>query len=315
MKKIVLILFFISSIFAQDFYLSIGGYENIIFKNKKFLISNFLNKNLSNFNSYSLWITKDWNENWYSIEKINSSIKQGLTPIFIFYWFEDEICNDFVKKNRKKYFLHLKKFSNFLKKIKGKKIVILNPEFNQNDIYKSKKFNTILIKSIKILKEDNKNTLIGFCLGDFGDYDLIEDELNWKMYEKSYIKAIKYIDFIAFQEMRALTRNKKYQILNTPYRAFAFAKFLYKRYKKPTFLAYLAISSYKDNNLQNKVLETFNELLPCIKKEANLIGINYFHLIDQPSQKGYFKKAEKFFGVIDKYGNPKKSFKTIQNLK
>lgn len=315
MKKIF-VLIFIGTVFANDFLIGVGGYENIYFKNKRYFITDFLKSNLKNTNSFSIWVTKNWKENWYLPTEINTAIKKGYLPVFIFYWFEDDISIEHVKKNRDKYFYTLKKFSNFLKNINGQKIVILNPEFNQNDIYKFKNFNKILIDSIKILKE-NRNILVGFCLGDFGDYDLIKDDKNWIFYEKSYIKAVKYADFIAFQEMRALTKNSKKQILNTPLRAHAFAKFLYKRYKKPTFLAYLAISSYGEDGsyIQKKVLNDFKNILAKMKIEANLIGFNYFHLVDQPDHIGYFKEGEKYFGLIDRYGNPKPGFYIFEKIR
>ncbi|RUM56585.1 MAG: hypothetical protein DSY40_02055 [Nautilia sp.] len=108
--------------------------------------------------------------------------------------------------------------------------------------------------------------------------------------------------------MRALTRNNISQMLNTPYRTLEFAIYLHKKYKKPTFLAYLAISSYKNKIIQEKIYKRFSQLLPIFKKEANLIGFNIFHLFDRPQQIGYFKEAEKHFGLIDNKGNKKPAY-------
>jgi len=115
--------------------------------------------------------------------------------------------------------------------------------------------------------------------------------------------------------MRAITRNSKSEILNTPYRTLEFAIYLHKKYKKPTFLAYLAISSYKNSFIQSEVYKRFLQLLPIYQKEADLIGFNIFHLFDRPQQIGYFKQAEKYFGIINKYGKKKPAFKWFKQMK
>jgi len=323
MNKAVLFLFSITFSFA--FYIGVGGfsacnskygssyYKNCPYKKQKPLY-NFLKKETPNVNSISIWITRNWKENWYPVKTVNQYIKNGYIPIFIFYWFADDISPSFVKKNKKKYFNTLNKFKKFLQKIKGKKIVILNPEYNENGMYSSKSFDILQAKSILTIKEINQ-TLVGICPGDFGNYNVIWDNTNWDLYENSMKISAKLSDFIAFQEMRAITRNTKEQIKDTPLRALAFATYLHQKYKKPTFLAYLAISSYKDEKLQAKVIKEFVKLMPLFKHSANLIGINLFHYIDVPNHKGYFTIAEKFFGLKNANGIQKPSFKNFLKIK
>jgi len=322
-RLILLVLFFLTITFG--FYIGVGEfsacsskygssyYKNCPYKKQKPLY-HFLKKETPNVNSFSVWITRNWKEYWYPAKIVNQFIKKGYTPIFIFYWFADDISPKFVEKNKQKYFNALHKFKKFLKKIKGKKIVILNPEYNENGMHNSKKFDILQSKSILELKEIN-NTSVGICLGDFGNYNKIWDNDEWDLYEPSMKLSSKISDFIAFQEMRALTRNKKEQILNTPLRALAFATYLHQKYNKPTFLAYLAISSYKDKKLQKDVYKTFAKILPLFKHSADLIGINVFYYIDVPNHKGYFTTAEKFFGIKNANGKEKPSFKEFLKFK
>ncbi|GAX87781.1 conserved hypothetical protein [Lebetimonas natsushimae] len=317
---------FITNVYS--FYIGVGGFsvceyhnktistysKKCLFKKRK-NISYFLKKELPNVNAISIWITKDWKEYWYPAKTINNFIKKGYTPIFIFYWFGDDISPEFVKKNKNNYLNAIKKFSKFLQKINGEKIIIFNPEFNENNISEYKKFDYLQAKSILDIKEKVKNTKIGICFGDFGIYDRIWDNENWDYDTKNIDYSVRVSDFVAFQEMRAVTKNKKKEILNTPERALAFSIYLYQKYKKPTFLAYLAISSYKNDKIQTQVIKKLNSLLPLFKKSAHLIGINYFNYIDNPLHKGYFNIAEKYWGLKTKDGKEKPAFFEFKKIK
>jgi hypothetical protein len=321
--KILTIFLLIISLKAE-FLVGVGGYDCCHTKGKyktydgnctiNCNITDITKKYLPNVNAVSIWITKDFDfKHWFSCNSVNQHlVKKGYTPIFIVYWYRDDINRKFVKKSEKEYFEFLKKVDTYLSKIKGKKYIILNPEFNQEDISNWVEFNDYWIKSFNILK--TKNRKIGMGIGDFGIYDKTFDIYNWESFDKSINKAIKKFDFISFQEMRATSRNSEYDIKNTPYRSLEFARFLYKKYKKPTFLAYLAISSYKSTS-QEFVYKRYSQLLPIFKKEAYLIGFNIFHLWDRPQQVGYFLEHEKYFGILDKDGNKKPSFKWFRKIK
>ena len=322
MKK--MIIFIITILLNAKFIVGVGGYD-LCKKNNLYKqfdgkckinanITDFTKKYLPNVNAVSIWITKDFNfKKWFRPEDINNNIvKKGYIPIFIIYWWRDDISIAYVKKHQKEYFEFLNKCNKYLSKIKGKKYLILNPEYNENGVESWSGWNSIMYKSYKLLK--NRNRIIGYGLGDFGIYNITFDYVNFKSFEKSF-KAVKYFDFIAFQEMRAITRNSKSDILNTPYRSLEFAKYLHQKYKKPTFLAYLAISSFKANKLQKEVYKKYAQLLPIFRQEAGLIGFNIFHLFDRPQQVGYFNQAEKYFGLIDKKGNKKPAYFMFLDIK
>ena len=314
MKKIILL---IAVLLQAKFIVGVGGYDlckqNNIYKvfdghckiNSN--ITDYTKTDLPNVNAISIWITRDFNfKSWFPPERVNQDIvERGYTPIFIIYWYRDDISPDFVQQHEDDYFDFLQKCKTYLSKIKGTKYVILNPEYNENGVAQWPGFNDIMKKSYYILKNDN--TMLGYGLGDFGNYDRVFDYDNFKEFDPSF-KAVKYYDFIAFQEMRATTKNTKAEILTTPYRSLEFAKYLHEKYHKPTFLAYLAVSSYMSRKMQAEVYKRYAELMPIFKKEADLIGFNIFHLWDRPQQVGFFDQAEKYFGILDKNGNKKPSY-------
>jgi hypothetical protein len=315
-----LILFF-SILLEAKFIVGVGGYD-VCKKGEKYIaydgnckiVDNITSTIPKNVNGISIWITKDFNfTSWFKPEDINKNIvEKGYVPIFIVYWFRDDISPKFIENNWKNYFEFIKKCDKYFSKIKGKKYIILNPEYNENGVSSYKKYNKLMEKTYKILK--TKNRILGYGVGDFGVYGVTFDYNNFKSFDKSF-EAVKYYDFIAFQEMRGITRNSKGDILNTPYRSLEFAKYLYQTYHKPTFLAYLALSSYQNPKLQTEVFKRYSQLLPIFKKEANLIGFNLFHYFDTPQQVGYFKEAEKYFGIVDNSGDYKESYKYFLKIK
>jgi hypothetical protein len=284
--------------------------------NSRVYIKDIIKEYSPNANGVSIWITRDWKNDWYKAEDIQEKvINRGFTPIFIFYWFADDISPEFIEENKDQYFVDLRRFVWLIKQLKGPKIVILNPEFNENGAEAYEPFNDLLLESIEIVRQ-SKETQVGFCVGDFGDYSKVVDIENWKSFHPSIHRAVKQVDFIAFQEMRGTTKNSHEDILKTPDRALEFSIYLTETYNKPTFFAYLALPSYGENGIetQGKVYQRMSELMPEFVSKGNLIGINTFHLVDVPYHIGYFGKAEKHFGLIDALGQPKPALEYFRKL-
>lgn len=326
MKKISFFLILASSLNA--FIVSAGGFDvqkyicmysfNDTSKPKKCTvnITEVLAQDSPKTNGVTMWITKGWHTDWYDAKTIQKKIiNKGYTPVFIFYYFADDVSVKYVKKTKADYFKHLEKFVKFLKTLHGQKIVVLNPEYNMDGTGEWEGMNDIFLQSYRIVRKDPQ-ALVGPCVGDFGDYSKVDEPKEWMLFNPSLKKAAKKADFIAFQEMRALTRNKKRNILKTPQRAYHFAKYLHAKYHKPTMLAYLAISTYGKGGeaMQAKVYKGFVKYLPKMKKEADLLLFGTFHYFDYPGHVGYFKKAEPYFGVRRKDGTQKPSFKYYNKL-
>jgi len=328
MKKIFSLFLFSYSILNAGLLLSVGGFDvkkvgtTYSFKDNNKTgtnvnITEVLHKKSCNTNSVSIWITKDWEEEWFDAKVTQKEIiDKGYTPIFMFYYFADEINQEYIEANKKKYFKQLKKFTTYLHKLNGQKIIILNPEYNMFGVEKLDSMNDIFLKSYDILRSDTQ-VLVGPCVGDFGNYQNIDDSKEWRLFDKSLSRSMKKADFIAFQEMRALTRNSKEDMLRTPQRAYALAKYLHKKYKKPTIFAYAAISSYgKDGeNIQRNVYKGFVKYIPKMAKDAQLIAFGVFHYFDYPGHVGYFNEAEEFFGILRKDGTTKPAFNYYNYLK
>lgn len=270
--------------------------------------------NLTSVNTISLWITKDWKQEWYPVKEVNKLIvEKGYTPMFIIYWFADDISVEFIQKNYHAYIEYLKSFREYLDGIKGKTYVVLHPEYNENGVGEWDGFNDLLLESKKIL--NNGNVRIGPCVGDFGNYDKASDKENWSRFHPSLKRSIEEFDFIAFQEMRGLTRNKPNDIKMIPERIEAFSTFLKKKYNKPVLLSYLAISSWGENAeaLQADAIKGIAETQNTLER-SGLFGINLFHLIDFPDHIGYFNEGEKHFGIIRADMTPKPSFEYFKHM-
>lgn len=327
MKKIVNFLLFSWSLLSADLIVSAGGFDvrsdrdSYFFKDnnrtgERANITEVLQKKSKSVSSVSIWITAQWQEDWYSVKETQEEIiDKGYIPMFIFYYFADEITPAFVKEHEKEYFDTLHRFTEYLKKLDGQKIVVLNPEYNMFGVEKLDAMNDIFLKSFKVLREDSQ-VIVGPCVGDFGNYEKVNEPKEWVLFDASLNRAAKKADFIAFQEMRALTRNSESDMLRTPKRAYNISKYLYKKYKKPTLLAYSAISSYgKDGEqIQAEVYRGFLDYLPKMHEESKLLAFGTFHYFDYPGHVGYFKEAEEFFGLLRKDGTPKPSLEYFNNF-
>jgi hypothetical protein len=329
MKKIISTIVLLALYAQADIMISAGGFDVrkksescYTFRcEKKFHpnanITEVLQKKSPHVNSVTIWITRNWQEDWFDAKTVQEEIiNKGFTPVFIFYRFADDITPRYVQAHEKKYFEVLKKFTKYLKKLKGQKIVVLNPEYNMSGTESWDGMNDIFLKSYKILREDPQ-VLAGPCVGDFGNYAKTNEPQEWKLFDNSIKRAAKKADFIAFQEMRALTRNSKGDIIRTASRAYHFALYLHKKYKKPTMLAYTALSSYgnKGEEIQAEAYKSFVKYLPKMHEEADMLLFGIFHYFDYPGHVGYFNEAEEYFGVLRKDGSAKPSFTYFNQLK
>ncbi len=328
MKRIVNLLLFASALYAE-FHLSVGDFE-VLKTPKGFLfpgerkkrageivsITDALQKHSRNVNAVTMWITKEWHEDWYQAARVQKEIiDRGYLPVFIVYYFADDISPTYVLKHESAYFAFLVRFLRYLKKLHGKKVVILNPEYNMHGVEKWKGMNSLFLRSFSLVRQA-PDLLVGPCVGDFGNYQKVDEPEEWKLFDPSLRIAARSADFIAFQEMRALTRNSAKEIGLTPERAYHLARYLHRTYHKPTVLAYAAISSYGKGGekLQADVFKGFVRYLPEMVREARLEMFGLFHYFDYPGHKGYFKKAEEHFGVLRADGRPKPAFAYFNRL-
>lgn len=309
-------------------YIAVGGFDVTKSKDrycfhhpgcegKEVTITEVLRRRSPNVDAVTMWINREWKADWYEADRVQHDlIDKGYLPLFIFYYFGDDISPAFVKSHRKEYFRLLKRFLHYLRQIDGQKIVVLNPEYNMAGTGKWPEMNRIFLESYKILRQDPQ-VIVGPCVGDFGDYTKVNEPQEWHLFDPSLKEAAKEADFIAFQEMRALTRNSAEDIRKTAARAYHLSKYLYRTYRKPTLLAYVALSSYGKHGekIQADAFKSFVHYLPKMVEEGHLMLWGLFHYFDYPGHRGYFKKAEEHFGVLHSDGTPKPSFVYFNQLK
>ena len=232
------------------------------------------------------WFTKGWQESWFDKDKIQEAINKGKIPVFIYWYFGDELINGFTQEDIDNYLIDINRVQTFLSTIKGEQLFILEPEFNKdtllNDATNQTNFIDTIKKAIDIIKQPSRK--ISLCMMDTGSRDLnntddscgyencaLGDNQEWDRVESIYNSLIDDLDFISFQQMVGqFSRDpsdpgtwddpnpKAYSddeigidYLST--RIDNFASHLKLRYNKPVFLPYITIATatWDDSNGDN----------------------------------------------------------------
>ena len=269
---------------AVDLMLDSNIAENDLYKNiKDFNGTNFttLQQHLSNVKYFTMWITKGWEETWFDIDKINEAVVAGKIPVFIYWYFGDNLVNGMPTSTEiEEYIEDNHKLKIFLDKINGTKVVILEPEFNKQSVLDNATlFTTIISDAIDIIKDNS--TKISLCMTDTGNRGVnqtyekcgyencaLGDKYEWRLPKPIYDALLDKIDFISFQEMlgqfsrdpqnpgswdspNPITyTNDELGISYLPQRLENMSSYLYELYKKPIFLPYITIATatWSDDN-------------------------------------------------------------------
>jgi hypothetical protein len=246
-----------------------------------------LHKYLKNSKFLIYWLVKDWDESWFNTDKIQSAMNKGYIPVFNYWYFGDKLITFPTDDEIDKYYENAKKVALFLSKLKGRKIIIFEPEFNKNSVLsteeKSKKFALTISKAIDIIKEKNPDILVSLCMMDTGNRGenqknkkcgfencALGDKYEWGRVDKIYKPLLFKLDFISFQEVVGqFSRNpknpdnpisytdKETGIKYLPDRIENLTIFLHQKYKKPIFLDYIGIASgvWEDKNNDGEINE------------------------------------------------------------
>jgi len=240
---------------------------------------------------FSLWFVKEWFDNnapsnWYAWDDIQKAMDNNKIPIFIFYYFGDNLTKIPTDEEIEKYYNAAEIFANYLSKLNGKKIIIIEPEFNKNFIVEdennSKKMAQIFSKAIDIIKTQNPDAKFSLCMMDTGKRDenlklpecgyencALGDKSEWIKSYSVYKYLLDKLDYISFQEMVSqFSRDPKnpgtYSDPNLitytesqigvnylAKRVLNITDFLHQTYKKPIILAYVSIASGTWNDINN----------------------------------------------------------------
>jgi hypothetical protein len=246
---------------------------------------------------FSLWFVKKWFDDnapadWYEWTDIQKAMDEGKIPLFIFYYFGDTLTAMPNDTQIQDYYRAAETFAEYISKLKGEKIIVIEPEFNKNfivdDQNNSKKMAEIFSNAIDIIKSKVNDAKFTLCMMDTGKRDANEklpecgyencalgDKSEWIKSYNVYKYLLNKLDFISFQEMVSqFSRNPENPgTLDNPNlikytdaqigidylakRVENLSYFLYTTYNKPVILAYVAIASgtWNDLNKNGKIDE------------------------------------------------------------
>ncbi|WP_457562386.1 hypothetical protein [Caminibacter pacificus] len=244
---------------------------------------------------FSMWFVKEWFDNgapsdWYEWSDIQKAMDEGKIPVFIFYYFGDSLTQMPTQDEIDDYYQAADTFANYISKLKGEKIIIIEPEFNKNfivnDENNSKTMAGIFSNAIDIIKSKVKDAKFSLCMMDTGKRNANEtypecgyancalgDKSEWIKSYSVYKYLLDKIDFISFQEMVSQfsrdpdnpgTQDNPNLIHYTDSqigidylakRVENLSAFLHDTYKKPVLLAYVAIASgtWDDKNSNGQI--------------------------------------------------------------
>jgi hypothetical protein len=203
---------------------------------------------------------------------------KGYVPVFVYWYFGDEMNGVPSDSEAEAYYANCEKVADFLQELHGTKVVIMEPEFNKEEIVSSEEnqhaFARIIARGIDTIRSKNADTLFSLCMMDTGNqgvdqtYDkcgyencALGDKYEWGRSEIVYDDLKEKIDFVSFQEMVGqFSRDPQNQgtwdspnpkaysdeevgIDYLARRIVNFAGFLHEKYKKPVFVPYIAIAS------------------------------------------------------------------------
>lgn len=254
---------------------------------------NELQQYLTNSKYLIYWLPKYWSEYWFSTSQIQLAMDNGYTPVFMYWYFGDHLVNGMpTQSDIDAYYANNQKVADFLNKLDGEKIIIMEPEFNKNAIVATQQsqqaFASIISNAITNIKENTPDTLFSLCMTDAGNrgenstysscgYEncALGDQYSWSKPETVYNALLDKIDFVSFQEMVAqFSRDphnpgtwsqpnpKAYTeseigINSLAQRINNFTAFLHEKYNKPVFLPYMTIATatWNDANANKQIEE------------------------------------------------------------
>jgi len=273
------------------------------FKNYKNDITDFnesafnaLSKKISKSRYIVYWMTKEWQENWFNVNSVQTLMDEGKIPVFIYWYFGDHLVEDgYLQNNKENYLEDVKRVATFIKQFNGDKLFILEPEFNKENILTDLNLRDIFIdtinKAIDILKSEDKNIYISLAMMDTGsrttssdlgkcgyNFCALGDKYEWQRVDPIYNSLLDRLDFISFQQMigqfsrdpnnpgtwdnpnpKAFS-DEEIGIEYLAQRLSNFATFLKNRYNKPVFLPYITIATATWKDINNNNLIENNEI-------------------------------------------------------
>jgi hypothetical protein len=247
-----------------------------------------LQNHLNNATFFTVWVTRGWQDFWFSKTAINNLIEQGKIPVFMYWYFGDGFVNGMPDQAAiDAYQADAQRFGEYLKDINGTKLVIFEPEFNKSAVLANPDdFVAIIAQALDTIKAEDSRALFSLSMIDSGRRGLystdescgyancaLGDKASWDRTQTIYEGLLDRLDFIAFQQMLAqfsrdpadpggyTTPNpttyttEDLGIALLPKRIENIAQHLYETYHKPVFLPVisLATATWNDTDSNGEV--------------------------------------------------------------
>lgn len=250
---------------------------------------------------------------WNGIEdKLRIAKKHDATPVITWWYWGDDIsprcvasgCRDRyhnVQKDARTWYRMSDELSQLVAKTMGNRetLIVLESEFNKHGIETYEPFDAQLAEVAAILRRrGNVKVVLGFGNGG---------RQHWGRFDR----AIAASDLIGTQLLRSSVRDKtSYEsAVSTLIDA---ARFIQTRFKKPSMIVDLALSSYPSKSYEARQAQVARELrnrLPELQA-AGVRGILYRMIADDPKfdTSNYHGVAERHWGWLRADGSEKPAF-------
>jgi len=228
------------------------------------------------------WITAYWNESWFDLKGMQALLDKGYVLVFNYWYFADELAGGLPSNEKvQAYYEHNKKVVEYLSQLNGKKLIIMEPEFNKWSVVThptqedQEAFADMLGGAIDTLRAGISDVAFSLSMMDTGVRDASvsfaacgyspcsKGDLDmWKRSETIYKRLGDRLDFISFSEMlgqfsrdyehpikddgtpnpRSYT-NTELGIEDLPERLVNLVNYLQETYAKPIFLSHIALAT------------------------------------------------------------------------
>jgi len=293
------------------------------------------------------WITKSWEEVWFSASQIQEAMDEGYIPVFNYWYFGDGLSSGLPSEEKTAiYYEHNIKVAKFLKQLKGTKFVVMEPEFNKKvvvDVVANQHtFASIMGHAIDTLRVNlDDETFFSLCMMDTGSTSVnssyescgysncaLGDRKEWGKPYYVYKDLLDKLDFISFNQLvgqfsrddsnpgsyhspnpKAST-NDEVGIDLLAARIENLTKFLKEKYAKPVFMPYVAIATATWNDSNNNGSIELSEIdEEGWESEANRFYTDLMNIKEDLLQSGLFG-----FAVMSLFDNPRNDYGGYQYL-
>lgn len=245
------------------------------------------------------WVgTPHW-RSFTSTDWIRQHVERGYKIQFLHFFFGDWPTIENIKARQKEFMDDLRELADTIAAsgCDSAVMITLEPEYNQADVASWDGWNDVMIEAMDMVRSIIPNVEIGLIAGDWDFEHVIPISMG---------RAARKADYVAFQEMRASTRNTPEETYGTITKGLRFANYLRDHFRLPIRWDYLYVSDYNGwEDIQSTVVTELFDRIDEVKA-ANIIGVNWMAYMNDPQQAdGYYGKAEAHKGLKDEYNNPK----------